>query len=237
MERLSGSPRIVDLYGHCGTSVSERSKPTWLFPKGLWRVRLIVFAFNGLYQVIVEAIPYEVEEYIVPEGYVKQVDLHDADDVKPQNSYSAAEKLGMALEMAESLADLHGFPDGVMYVCRQLLKKGLPSVLVADVIYSFSIFFAMHPERACYNAYRVHDDVQLCQWLRLPSGKLKLGDFNRAEIMTYNVEKQQYCKYNNGRSYGNVSCIIVSLMLYNCPSSAFLIDELLSLSCPKSNPF
>jgi hypothetical protein len=49
--------------------------------------------------------------------------------------------------------------------------------------------------------------VQLCQWLRLPDGKLKLGDFNRAEVMEYNSEEQKYCKYNNGKGYGNVSSV------------------------------
>jgi hypothetical protein len=51
----------------------------------------------------------------------------------------------------------------------------------------------------------VHDDVQLCQWLRQRNGKLKLGDFNRAEIMEFNPETQQYCKYVNGVGWGNVS--------------------------------
>ena len=85
MERLTASPRIVDIYGHCGTSV--------------W----------------VEALPYEVEEYIVPNsGYMAQADLKDEEELKPQNQYNPHQKLEMALEMAESLADLHGFEDGVM---------------------------------------------------------------------------------------------------------------------------
>ena len=76
------------------------------------------------FQVIVEAIPYEVEEYVVPgDGYIKQDQLHDTEELKPQNQYSASEKLGMALEMAESLADLHGFSDGVMYVVHAFLFR------------------------------------------------------------------------------------------------------------------
>ena len=85
MERLSASPRIVDIYGHCGTSV--------------W----------------VEAIPNEVEEFIVPgDGYIEQEDLHDEHNLNPQNPYTAEEKLDIALAMAESLADLHGFKNGIM---------------------------------------------------------------------------------------------------------------------------
>lgn len=85
MEKLTASPRIIDMYGHCGTAV--------------W----------------VEAIPYEMEEVIVPgSGYSKQKDLRDEDDVKPKNDYTVDEKLEIALTMAESLSDLHGFEGGVM---------------------------------------------------------------------------------------------------------------------------
>ena len=85
MERLTASPRIIDIYAHCGMAVQ------------------------------VEALPYEVEEVIVPgSGYTKQDKLHDEEDVKPKNDYTATEKLDIALSMAESLADLHGFKDGVM---------------------------------------------------------------------------------------------------------------------------
>merc|ERR1740117_2246057 len=79
------------------------------------------------------------------------------------NNYTIQEKLNMAIRMAESIADLHGFVDGVI----------------------------------------VHDDVQLCQWLQTMDGTLKLGDFNRAEVMEYNYQKKEYCKYNNGDCYGN----------------------------------
>jgi hypothetical protein len=51
----------------------------------------------------------------------------------------------------------------------------------------------------------VHGDVQLQQWLGTQEGKLKLGDFNRAEVMDYDPVRGKYCKYNNGDCYGNVS--------------------------------
>lgn len=84
MERLTASPRIVDIYDHCGTAVR------------------------------VEAIPYEIEDVIVPDGNMQQNELHDESDVQPQNDYTATEKLEIALDMVESLADLHGFADGIM---------------------------------------------------------------------------------------------------------------------------
>ncbi|KAG7337705.1 serine/threonine kinase [Nitzschia inconspicua] len=133
MERLTPSPRIVDIYGHCGTAV--------------W----------------VEAIPYEVEEVILHgDGYMNPEQMMNQ-ELRSYNDYTPEEKLEIALAMAESLADMHGYPDGVI----------------------------------------VHDDVQPCQWLRTKEGILKLGDFNRAEIMDYNTEKQEYCRYKNGHAYGN----------------------------------
>lgn len=92
----------------------------------------------------------------------KQEDLYK-DGLESFNDYTVEEKLDMALSMAESLADLHGFRDGVI----------------------------------------VHDDVQLCQWLRTKDGRIKLGDFNRAEVMEYDLKKKKYCRYINGGCYGN----------------------------------
>jgi serine/threonine protein kinase len=136
MERLSQSSSIVDIYGYCGTSV------------------------------LVEAIPFEVEDYVIPgTGYKKQAELRDEGQVKPQNEYTPTEKLQMALEMAESIAVLHGYADGVI----------------------------------------VHDDIQLRQWLRTREGRLKLGDFNRANMLSWDAKKGEYCKYSNGAAFGNVS--------------------------------
>jgi hypothetical protein len=84
MERLTASPRIVDIYGNCGTAV--------------W----------------VEAIPFEVEEVIVHgDGYIKPEQLSNP-ELRSYNEYTPQEKLDMALAMAESLADMHGYPEGVM---------------------------------------------------------------------------------------------------------------------------
>jgi serine/threonine protein kinase len=131
MERLTTANNIIDLYGHCGTSV------------------------------LVEAIPFEVEDYVIPgTGYLKQGEVRD----EPPNPFSPLEKLEMAVEMAESIAVLHGFKDGVI----------------------------------------VHNDIQLRQWMRTREGRLKLGDFNRAKVLDWNLKKQQYCKFSNGAAFGNV---------------------------------
>ena len=136
MERLTKSPRIMNIYGHC------------------------------VFSTMVEVIPIEFEEVAVPgEGYFTQeeIDKRNKNGVRPYNDFTPTEKLGFALDMAESIADLHGFEDG-------------------DI---------------------VHDDVQPCQWLRTPDGHLKLGDFNRATIMQWDVVNGEYCKFNNGAAFAN----------------------------------
>jgi hypothetical protein len=136
MERLKKSPRIMDIYGHCGFSV------------------------------MAEVVPTEFEEVVIHKsGYASRdaVEERHKDGLRPYNNFTVEEKLGFALTMAESIADLHGFEDGVI----------------------------------------VHDDIQLCQWLRLPDGTMKLGDFNRATIMEYDVINDKYCKFNNGEAFGN----------------------------------
>jgi hypothetical protein len=81
MERLTTANNIVDVYGHCATSV------------------------------LVEAIPFEVEEYVISgSGYLKQGEVRD----EPPNPFSPLEKLEMVMEMAESIAVLHDFKDGVI---------------------------------------------------------------------------------------------------------------------------
>ena len=89
MERLTHSPRIVDIYGHCSTTVLS------------------------------EPMKSEVWRQIIPnEGRIQQPELdkiqEKANDVVPLNNYTATQKLSMALEMAEALADMHGFEGGVI---------------------------------------------------------------------------------------------------------------------------
>jgi hypothetical protein len=85
MERLTRSPRIVDIYGHCSMTI------------------------------ISEPMPSDVYDDIIPgDGNAKQADLDKLDNVYPQNNLTATQKLEMALAMAEGLADVHGFEGGVI---------------------------------------------------------------------------------------------------------------------------
>jgi hypothetical protein len=75
MERLASRDSIISAFGHCGAST------------------------------VVEAVPYEVEQYVVPSM---------GQQYKGNNMFAPGEKLRMALEMAESLALLHGYEGGAI---------------------------------------------------------------------------------------------------------------------------
>ena len=67
---------------------------------------------------------------------------------------------------------------------------------------------AVLPLHAFPGGVIVHDDIQLSQFLLSETGKLKLNDFNRAEIMLWNEKDQEYCKYRNYPGWGDVSRLL-----------------------------
>jgi serine/threonine protein kinase len=93
MERLTSSERIVDIYGHCGTSL----------------------AAEYMQDITLELVPGK-SILAGDRGRMKQTDLDQMqmDDVHPMNNLTVAEKLDKALVMAESMADLHGFAGGAI---------------------------------------------------------------------------------------------------------------------------
>jgi hypothetical protein len=103
MERLSASPRIVDIYGYCGTS-------------------MLVEPMVGEIDTEINA---DLERQEVRELFQPKRPRHNHNDKKshhepskmnmfPLNNLTNSEKLILSLEMAESLADLHGFRDGII---------------------------------------------------------------------------------------------------------------------------
>jgi hypothetical protein len=96
MERLTASPRIVDIYGLCGTSL----------------------AAEYMQDMTLELVPGKFI-FAGDRGRMKQTDLDELQertggDVQPLNNQTIGEKLELALIMAESMADLHGFAGGAI---------------------------------------------------------------------------------------------------------------------------
>jgi serine/threonine protein kinase len=92
MDRLSGSDRISDIYGHCGF--------TLLVEKG----------YELTYQMVPRLKEGDVRGYISQE----ELDRLEQDDVHPMNNFTAEEKLDIAITMTESIAELHGYHEGVI---------------------------------------------------------------------------------------------------------------------------
>jgi serine/threonine protein kinase len=84
MERLAHSPRVLDIYGFCGSSVHVEPMAGDLWKK--------IIPGNG-------------------EAFQKDLDRRGNKHLS-QNALTPSEKLQISLDMAESLADLHGFEGG-----------------------------------------------------------------------------------------------------------------------------
>jgi hypothetical protein len=82
-ERLSGSPRIYDIYGFCGQGIMSE------------------YFVHG-----------DMESIAIPkEGYPDE-DRTKEDPLKSYNDLTGIQKLAIALQMAQAVADLHGYKGG-----------------------------------------------------------------------------------------------------------------------------
>lgn len=156
-ERLTKHEEIMNIYGNCGLAMIHEA------------------AVHG-----------NLEDIAAPTGNGRLTDpLEDADHLAPQNTLAPKLKLEWSLRMAEAVALLHSYPDGVI----------------------------------------VHDDIQLPQFLLTADGSLKLNDFNRAEVMLFDEENQEYCGYRNNPGGGDVSipvadeccCLTVCTLQWRAP--------------------
>jgi serine/threonine protein kinase len=114
MERLASHPNIVDVHGHCGAST------------------------------LVEAVPFQVEPYVIassgyyhPERAGKVRDSGSGGGgLVIGNALEPRERLQMALEMAESLAVLHGYEGGTIshsdVQLSQWLRSGDDRLVLGD---------------------------------------------------------------------------------------------------------
>lgn len=89
MERLTSSDRIVDIYGHCAVTVLTEFLPT---------------------ELDVTAVP--IQRRVRQDRTIKA--QKRSQETKPLNQLGDVEKLDISLQMAEAIADLHGFKDGVL---------------------------------------------------------------------------------------------------------------------------
>jgi hypothetical protein len=164
MDLLSSSPRIVDMYGHCGTTL------------------------------LVESLAVEMSPIIIPdEGHLDMSELEEEDTggVRSMNELTNEDKLHWALGMARALSDLHGFHGGIL----------------------------------------VHSDIQPTQFmLTWGDHRVKLSDFNRAEVLLWDEEEEEYCHFFNGGGMGAVSVIFNMRAFCRIWRLAFMLCSVLTLT-------
>ena len=102
------------------------------------------------------------------------------------------------------------------FTASEKLKLALDMVMPVAALHNFK------------DGVIVHDDIQLSQFLWTDETKtaVKLNDFNRAEVMFWDEEHWEYCKYRNGRGHGDVSgfetpVLFLSLTLVSCCLTLF----------------
>lgn len=93
MTLLADSPRIIDVFGSCATTVSVKK-----VGKKVWDIILPLEKF----------VEHESGQYIDPR------ELHDEREVRPINNLTVTEKVEMALNMSGAIAEVHGFKGGVI---------------------------------------------------------------------------------------------------------------------------
>jgi serine/threonine protein kinase len=104
LERLSSSPRIVDIHGACSTSVSVEFMPL--------EVEDNIIRGSG-YSSAEEIAKCEAKQG-ASEGQGQAGEDTTAKSCDEGSQFSATQKLEMALGMAEALADVHGYSGGVI---------------------------------------------------------------------------------------------------------------------------
>jgi serine/threonine protein kinase len=162
-ERLTASRRIYDIYGFCGLSIFSE-----------------LFAHGNLDNDVYGDEDDVDEENSAEEEQQKEVNW------EPKNDLTPSQKLDMALQVAEALADLHGYAGGVI----------------------------------------VHQDIKMDQFFwNNEKKRVKLSDFNRAEIMLWDDKKQDYCRYGEDekRNVSRIDTRRIFLAITTCFSHYELI--------------
>ena len=96
MERLASSPRIADIFGFCGTSSKYRN---------------IIHASMTILIMLITICT------VIQEAFVADLDskiLRSKKNKDNKQLFSPKNKLEIALSMAEAIADLHGYKDGII---------------------------------------------------------------------------------------------------------------------------
>jgi serine/threonine protein kinase len=139
-ERLTASPRVYDIYGHCGIGIMSE----W-FPYG-----------------DLEEMSIDYDDYPSIDDIQKDMEQQD---LVVYNRLSSRDKLRAALHMAEALADLHGYQNGVIVhqdiqLSQFLLTKDKTRIKLNDFNRAEFMLWDDHAQEYCqYNSGGAHGNV------------------------------------------------------------------------------
>jgi hypothetical protein len=113
LEHLSSSPHVVDIYGHCGTAI------------------------------LVEHMARDLHAIILGQGIDSQKRLASSIDGAPKTNFTVSEKFRITLEMAEALADLHGFEGGPISNAGTHIDQWMMALDGSIKLYEFNSVFEL----------------------------------------------------------------------------------------------
>lgn len=114
LERLTPSPRVLDIYGHCGTSVI------------LEAMTIITDNHNLQSNSFIPTTEEEQGVMMIKKKQEEELDrsMHKQGVVVHlMNNFTTAEKFQIGLQMAESVSDIHGFKGGQIVHCDISIEK------------------------------------------------------------------------------------------------------------------
>lgn len=141
-ELLSASPRIYDIYGHCGIAIMSE----W-FPHG------------DLEEAAIDYDDYP-EHHVIEENEKKE-------ELVVYNNITSREKLRICLHMSEALADLHGYKNGVIVhqdvqLSQFLLNKDSTRIKLNDFNRAEFMLWDDEAQEFClYSSGTAHGNVSI----------------------------------------------------------------------------
>ena len=143
-ERLTASPRIYDIFGYCGIGIISE-----------------FFQYGDLEEAAIDYNNYPEVEQILEDSKKEELVVY--------NQVSSRDKLRAALHMAEAIADLHGYSNGVIVhqdvqLSQFLMNKDMTRVKLNDFNRGeFMLFDEENKEYCKYGQGKGHGNVRdLC---------------------------------------------------------------------------
>jgi hypothetical protein len=140
------------------------------------------------------------QDMVVGESFTSNPRFVDIYGFCALSMFSEFMPFGDAEVMAQTIFDRHNPPS---------IKEGGELVIFNNLTGTEKLEYALQMADAVSYLHNypggviVHDDIQMPQFLLTADKRIKLNDFNRAEVMLFDEENNEYCKYRNNPGHGD----------------------------------